>query len=184
MTIETVRLRLRELQQADLCSLAGTINNPRIARNLTRVPWPYDLNDARAFYEHTLALPPQSAVFVIADRSNPDRLLGVISYEGVTDPELGYWLDEPFWGKGIITEAARSVLRHAFMVTKVQRVLSRCMLGNEPSRRILVGLGFRPVDISSLYSNARGRAVTCQNFELTSREWRNHYDQTQTSHLT
>jgi hypothetical protein len=100
MTIETARLRLRELQEADLCSLAGTINNPRIARNLTRVPWPYDLNDARAFYEHALALPPQSAVFVITDRSSPDRLLGAISYEGVPDPELGYWLDEPYWEKG------------------------------------------------------------------------------------
>ena len=122
MTIETVRLRLRELQEADLCSLAGTINNPRIARNLTRVPWPYDLNDARAFYEHTLALPPQSAVFVITDRSNPDRLLGAISYEGVPDPELGYWLDEPYWGKGIITEAARSVIQHAFLASGVQKI--------------------------------------------------------------
>ena len=181
MTIETVRLRLRELQEADLCSLAGTINNPRIARNLTRVPWPYDLNDARAFYEHTLALQPQSAVFVITDRSNPDRLLGAISYEGVPDPELGYWLDEPYWGKGIITEAARSVIQHAFLASGVQRLISRCILGNEPSRRILVGLGFRPVDVSLVSSNARGRAVTCQNFELTSREWRYHYDQTQTS---
>jgi RimJ/RimL family protein N-acetyltransferase len=184
MTIETARLRLRELQEADLCSLAGTINNPRIARNLTRVPWPYDLNDARTFYEHTRALPPRAAVFVITNRSNPDRLLGVISYEGVPDPELAYWLDEPYWRKGIITEAARSVLWHAFMANGVERVLSRCMLGNEPSRRILVGLGFRPVDVSSLCSSARERAVTCQNFELTSREWRNHYDQTQTSHLT
>jgi RimJ/RimL family protein N-acetyltransferase len=172
MRITTVRLCLRELQAGDLCSLAGTINNPRITRNLTRVPWPYDLNDAQRFYEHTLTLPPQSAVYVITDRSNTDRLLGVISYEGVADPELGYWLDEPFWGKGIITEAARSVLRHAFIVTKVQRLLSRCILGNEPSRRILVGLGFRPVNIGSVYSIARGRAVISQNFELTSKEWR------------
>jgi RimJ/RimL family protein N-acetyltransferase len=175
MTIETDRLCLRELRAEDLCSLAATINNPRIARNLTRVPWPYDLNDARAFYEHTLTLPPQSAVFVISDQSNPDRLLGVISYEGVPDPELGYWLGERLWGRGIISEAARRVMRHAFQETGVKRVLSRCILGNEPSRRILVGLGFRPVDISSVYSNARVDVVVCQNFELTLSEWR-HFD--------
>ena len=67
-------------------------------------------------------------------------------------------------------------MRQAFQETGVERVLSRCILGNEPSRRILAGLGFRPVDISSLYSNARGRVVITQNFELTSREWRYYFE--------
>jgi RimJ/RimL family protein N-acetyltransferase len=171
MQIETPRLRLRPLEATDLLSVAATINNPRIARNLTRVPWPYDLDDARDFYARTLALPPQSAVFVITVRSNPDRPVGVISYEGLPDPELGYWLEEPFWGNGIIGEAAREVVHHAFMAAQVQRLLSRCILGNEPSRRILVGLGFRPVEISPVYSHARGRVVVSQKFELTFREW-------------
>jgi RimJ/RimL family protein N-acetyltransferase len=102
----------------------------------------------------------------------PDRLVGVIGYEGSPDPELGYWLDEPLWGKGIVSEAARAVVEHAFAKSHLDRLLSRCILGNEPSRRILVGLGFRPVGISSVYSSARGCDVVSQKFELTSKEWR------------
>src|SRR5688572_29194205 len=170
--IETQRLNLRPLQATDLLGLATTINNPRIARNLTTVPWPYDLNDARSFYEHILTLPPQSAVFVVAIRAEGDRLVGVIGYEGSPDPELGYWLDEPLWGKGIVSEATRAVVEHAFAKSHLDRLLSRCILGNEPSRRILVGLGFRSVGISSVYSSARGCDVVSQKFELTSKEWR------------
>jgi RimJ/RimL family protein N-acetyltransferase len=101
-------------------------------------------------------------------------VIGIIGYEGASNSELGYWLGEDYWGKGILSEAARAVVRHAFTVSGNERLVSRCILGNEPSRRILIGLGFRPVGISSLYSSAGKSAVTSQEFELTSREWRIH----------
>jgi 8-oxo-dGTP diphosphatase len=172
MNIRTSRLELRPVREADLMSLVAALSNPRIARNLTRVPWPYSLNDAHRFYEHTLRLPPQSSILAITLRANVDQLVGVIAYEGMPVPELGYWLGEAFWNKGITSEAASTVIERAFTVSGNERVQSRCILGNEPSRSVLIGLGFRPVGISSVYSKARKRNVISQTFELTANEWR------------
>jgi hypothetical protein len=55
--------------------------------------WPYDLDDARNFYDYTLNLAPPSAVFAIKS-SSEENLLGVIGYEGSTNQALGYWLEE------------------------------------------------------------------------------------------
>jgi|RhiMetdeSRZDD1v2_1073273.scaffolds.fasta_scaffold72378_1 8-oxo-dGTP diphosphatase len=172
MNIRTSRLELRPVREADLMSLVAALSNPRIARNLTRVPWPYGLNDARHFYEQTLRLPPQSSILAITLRANVDQLVGVIAYEGMPVPELGYWLGEAFWNKGITSEAASAVIERAFTVSGNERVRSRCILGNEPSRRVLIGLGSKPVGISSVYSKARKRNVISQTFELTANEWR------------
>jgi RimJ/RimL family protein N-acetyltransferase len=169
--IETTRLNLRPLWMCDLPLLASVINNPRISRNLARVPWPYKLDDARNFYDYTRNLPFGSAVFAITLRPGSNRVVGLIGYEGAPHPELGYWLAEEYWGKGLIREGARAVVEHAFSNSDVDRLISRCMLGNEQSRCILVTLGFRPTEICPVYSIARDYVVTSQAFELTSREW-------------
>jgi len=168
--LQTVRLNLRPVRDADLISLTAAVNNPRIVRNLMRVPWPYDLDDARSFYEHTLELPRRSAVLAIALRAS-DQLIGVIGYEGEPDAELGYWLDEAYWGKGIISEAASAVVHQAFRLKGIERLHSGCIIGNEASRKVLVKLGFRPMGVSSVYSGVRRSYVIIQKFELTSREW-------------
>ncbi len=172
MNTQTSQLELRPVRETDLMSLVAALSNPRIARNLARVPWPYSLNDARSFYEQTLRLPPRSSILAIALRANVDQLIGVIACEGTPVPELGYWLSEAFSNKGITSEAASAVIEQAFTVSGNERLQSRCILGNEPSRRVLIGLGFRPVGISSVYSKARKRNVVSQTFELTANEWR------------
>ena len=56
--------------------------------------------------------------------------------------ELGYWLAKPYWGKGIITEAAQEIIRHAFAELKLQRVWCGYYDGNVKSRRVMDKLGF------------------------------------------
>jgi RimJ/RimL family protein N-acetyltransferase len=79
--ILTQRLILRPLRDSDLIALASEINNPRIANNLGRVPWPYRLDDARAFYDRTRNLPPPAAVFALALRPREEPLIGLSGYE-------------------------------------------------------------------------------------------------------
>ena len=62
-TLNTERLLLRPLCENDLVALAAAVNNPRIVRNLLRLPWPYRLDDARSFLAYTQNLPPASAIF-------------------------------------------------------------------------------------------------------------------------
>ena len=56
--------------------------------------------------------------------------------------ELGYWLGKPFWGQGIIPEASRELLRHAFTELGMKRIWCGYYDGNEKSRRVQAKLGF------------------------------------------
>ena len=57
--------------------------------------------------------------------------------------ELGYWLGKPFWGRGIMPEAARELLRHAFEDLGMQKVWCAYYDGNEKSKRVQEKVGFR-----------------------------------------
>lgn len=56
--------------------------------------------------------------------------------------ELGYWLGKPLWGQGIIPEASREMLRHAFEDLGMNRIWCGYYEGNEKSRRVQEKLGF------------------------------------------
>lgn len=56
--------------------------------------------------------------------------------------ELGYWLGKPFWGQGLIPEAARELLRYAFEELGMRAVWCGYYEGNEKSRRVQEKLGF------------------------------------------
>lgn len=171
-TLTTPRLALRPLRHDDLISLAAAVNNLRVARNLLRVPWPYHLDHARAFYDHTRILPTGSASFAILTRAAPAMIAGIAGYESEgCRTELGYWLAEPCWGRGYMREAAGAVLAHAFAKTRLDRLFSRCAIDNEASRRILLGLGFRPTGTECLFFPARRSDILTQTYELTAREW-------------
>jgi RimJ/RimL family protein N-acetyltransferase len=170
--LTTPRLALRPLRRDDLLSLTAAVNNPRVARNLLRVPWPYHLDNARMFYDHTQALPPPSAVFAILTHAAPAMIAGMAGYESDgRHSELGYWLAEPFWGRGYMREATGAVLAHAFAKTGVDRLCSRCAIDNEASRRILYDLGFRPTGTNLVFFPVRRSTILTQTFELTAREW-------------
>lgn len=57
--------------------------------------------------------------------------------------ELGYWLGKSFWGQGIMPEAAREILRHAFEDLRMQKVWCAYYDGNTKSKRVQEKCGFR-----------------------------------------
>jgi RimJ/RimL family protein N-acetyltransferase len=172
-TILTQRLALRPLREDDLVALAAAVNNDRIARNLLRVPWPYDLNHARAFHLYTKNLPARSAVFAIALADDSATVIGIVGYEpsGI-DWELGYWLSEEHWGKGYMGEAAQAAVGHAFTISAHERLMSCCFIDNAASRHVLLRLGFRPAGTGSVLAPVRQQQVVTQKFELSAKEWR------------
>ena len=57
--------------------------------------------------------------------------------------ELGYWIGEPFWGKGIAVEACRVLLEYVFREFGPERLQARVIEGNAASSRVLDKLGFQ-----------------------------------------
>ena len=76
------------------------------------------------------------------------KLIGSIGFhrndlaEDDDEYELGYWIGKPFWGQGLIPEAAREMLRYAFEDLGMNRIWCGYYDGNEKSRRVQEKLGF------------------------------------------
>jgi RimJ/RimL family protein N-acetyltransferase len=167
-TIQTRRLALRGLRESDALALAQLVNNPRIACNLIAVRHPYTLDDAQSW----LRSGNQAHVFAVILEK---ELIGIVGLEPdpsvISSAELGYWLGEPWWGRGLMAEAASAVLGHAFTSAGLERLTSGCRYGNEASWRILSRLGFRHVSHARVYSLGRKAMMEIATFELTRREW-------------
>ena len=173
-TIKTDRLLLRPLRESDLASLTATLNNYRIVRNTSRIPWPYRLDDAREHLGRVSHAVPGTLQLTIVGKARPDAILGGIGYEAGAaghSAELGYWLAEPFWARGLGYEAAKAVTAHGFEVAGHERLMASYRHGNEASRRILDRLGFRIVGHDMMYSRGAGHETPVARLELTRREW-------------
>ena len=114
--IETTRLRIRPLRDDDLADLVRLIDNWAVARWLSSVPHPYTEADGRTWLElvqqdHASGRPRRFAVAL----KKTDRLIGGVGLHGSTgdereEPGLGYWLGQPYWGKGYAREAVAAII--------------------------------------------------------------------------
>lgn len=164
-TLRTRNLTLRPPQPADADALVRGLGNFNVARWTGRVPHPYGAADAEAFLAHCRTLPAESLVCAIA---RADDLIGVI---GIEHGEIGYWLAEAHWGHGYGSEAARAMTDHAFSMQDREDLVASYHLGNEASRRILLGLGFVETGQGSAFSRARQAAVPHMTLKLTRAAW-------------
>ncbi len=172
--IETQRLTLRNLQESDLAKLVVELNNYNIARNTSRIPQPYHMDDAIEFLRFTRTLDERSLVCAIASNATPHEICGVISYEFKAekdDAELGYWLAEAQWGKGLMGEAAMAVVSHAFTSSHLDKLIACYHNDNPVSGRILRGLGFVEIAQCTSFSKAQGKEVPITNMHLTHAIW-------------
>ncbi|AFL84062.1 acetyltransferase, ribosomal protein N-acetylase [Belliella baltica DSM 15883] len=122
-------------------------NNPKIAQNLRDTfPHPYTIHDARHWIEHNMKFnPPQN--FAIEYN---DQLVGSVGGEIGKDElrtnlEIGFWVAEPFWGKGIATEAVQLYAEYILdKFAEIKRIYSQVYDFNTSSMKVLENAGFIP----------------------------------------
>lgn len=135
---------LRPWHENDLENLVKYANNPNIAKNMTDgFPFPYTIEKAKSF----IAMANQSVPVRIFAIDLQGEAIGGIGIHPLSDiyrqnAELGYWLAEPFWGQGIISEAIRQVLTRAFKNKELHRVFARPFGSNTASQKVLEKNGF------------------------------------------
>ncbi len=152
--IEGERVSLRTLKLSDARRLAEFVAPYEVASMLARVPHPYRLVDAEAFLAHDLSGSNGSKTFAIDDGHG---LIGIVGFIGLdtSTPELGYWLGKPYWGRGLMTEAARLALSWLFSTTSFDTVIAGAFADNPASLRIQKKLGFTVVGSRKVRSEAR-----------------------------
>lgn len=141
--LPTCTLRLwREGDQSDLVRHA---NNPRVATNLRDLfPQPYTPRDADEWISRLSRQLP-GLHFAIAVE---DRVVGGIGLLPGSDvnriqAEVGYWLGEAYWGRGIATDAVRGLTRQAFRALDLNRLFALPFANNSASCRVLEKAGYR-----------------------------------------
>jgi [ribosomal protein S5]-alanine N-acetyltransferase len=128
----------------DAVAIQRHANNRKIWINLRDIfPHPYTLEDARAFLGFVQNEQPRTT-FAIATESEAIGCLGLRLGTDVhrQTAELGYWLGESFWGRGIMSEAVQEFTRWAFEAFDLQRIFAQPFENNKASARVLEKAGF------------------------------------------
>lgn len=139
-----MNFKLRPWKTDDLDALVKHANNPNVAKNMTDgFPHPYTPEKGMAFIEMAI----QEPIHLFAIDINGEAV-GGIGIHPMSDiqrknAELGYWLAEPFWGKGIITEAIKQIVPIGFKLYDINRIFARPFGTNIGSQLALEKAGFK-----------------------------------------
>lgn len=128
----------------DAPSLAIHANNRAIWKNLRdRMPHPYSLSDARAWIARVEHEEPRTS-FVIDINGEAVGGISLVLGSDIErcSAEVGYWLGETYWGRGIITSALRRICAYAFEDLLLERVFATPIVWNPASVRVLEKAGF------------------------------------------
>lgn len=144
MALETERLILRPWDAADAEECYKYAKDPRVGPS---AGWPThtDPEHSRRVILDVLSAPETFAI-VLKETGLPIGSIGLHRNDlaqKADEMELGYWLGVPYWGRGLTTEAAREMLRHAFEDLKLERVWCGYYEGNLRSKRVQEKLGFK-----------------------------------------
>lgn len=145
--LTTDRLLLRPFTAADVDRVTDLLQHPDIAATTLYIPYPYERDDAASWIAtHAPAAElGHSLNWAICDRASGE-VMGTIGLElhgyhrrGM----LGYWLGVPYWGRGIMSEAARAVVDFGFDTLDLHRIEATCMPHNVGSSRVMEKAGMR-----------------------------------------
>ena len=146
MILETERLILRPWDGSDAESLYEYAKDDRVGP-IARWPPHTSVENSREIIKNVLSVPETYAVC----RKDDNKAIGSIGLMigknsnlclPENEGEIGYWIGVPFWGQGLIPEAARELIRHAFDDLQFVRLWCGYFDGNEKSKRCQEKCGF------------------------------------------
>jgi ribosomal-protein-alanine N-acetyltransferase len=144
MNLELGKCSIRSWRPDDAAALQRYADNRNIWINLRDIfPHPYTLVNARSFIEFIAQQKPET-IFALATAAEAIGCIGLKLGEDVhrKTAELGYWLGEPFWGRGIMTEAVNAFVSYAFSAFDLVRIYAEPFADNLASVRVLEHASF------------------------------------------
>ena len=144
MEIKTPTCTVRSWEWRDRDAIVRHANNKKVSINLRdRFPHPYTARDARTWLDIVIGIKPETN-FAIAVGSEAVGGIGftVQPDVGHRSAEIGYWLGEEFWGRGITTDALKAVTDYAFANFDLCRLFAHVFEWNGASARVLEKAGY------------------------------------------
>lgn len=161
---------IRKWRLSDAADLAAALSNPNILNNLRDgLPYPYTEQDGKDYISAMLSSDVNEVfAFAITVDDKAVGSIGVFRQENIhrQTAELGYYISEECWGKGLMTEAVRQICRYVFEKSDIIRIYAEPFAHNAASCRVLEKAGFQYE--GTLRSNAvkNGKVVDMKMYSL------------------
>lgn len=168
MKIVKDRFVLRPWNIGDSKSLVKYANNINVWNNVRDYfPHPYNENDAKTFIDLVSGKP---FIQEMAIEIN-NEAVGGLGFIPMTDverlnAEIGYWVGEPFWNKGIVTEAVAAFIDYIFLNTDIIRLYATIFEFNIASMKVLEKNGFSKIGILKRAAIKNGKIIDLHYYEL------------------
>lgn len=165
---------LRKLRHSDAESLAKHANNRNIARFLRDgFPHPYRLSDAKSWI--SMVLEGKDIVYTIEVEGEACGGIGLHRMKDVYrfNAEIGYWLSEQHWGKGIVTEAVKLMVDEGFTREPFTRIYAGVFSNNKASMRVLEKCGFRQEAVFTRSVKKEGVYLDEHIYSILKENWKN-----------
>ncbi|MDD6210950.1 MAG: GNAT family protein [Bacteroidales bacterium] len=158
---------LRKWEIADAHSLSENIGNIHIWNNVRdALPYPYTVKDAIAFIEMNQGR--KNCNFAIEINGIAVGGVGFIPQKDVErlNAEIGYWLGEKFWNKGIMSQALRDLVDYIFTETEIIRLFASVFDFNKSSMRVLEKVGFEKKAVFRKAAIKKNQIIDMHYYEL------------------
>lgn len=166
----TMTCKIRKWELTDAKDLAAAISNEKVQDNLRDgLPYPYTEQDGVEFISAMLsANEEETFAFAITVDDRVVGSIGVFRQGNIhrRTAELGYYIAEEYWGRGIMTDAVRQICAHVFAKSDIIRIYAEPFAYNIASCRVLEKAGFQYE--GTLRSNAvkQGRVIDMKMYSL------------------
>ena len=142
-----MKCRIRKWELSDAKDLAAALSNKKVQDNLRDgLPYPYTEQDGKDFISAMLSADEnETFAFAITVDNTVIGSIGIFRQENIhrQTAELGYYIAEEYWGKGIMTEAVRQICEYVFRESDIIRIYAEPFVYNIASCRVLEKAGFQ-----------------------------------------
>lgn len=147
MVFKTSRFTIRPFKLSDATDLTRNINNPKVARYTTSIPHPYKLQDAENWLKKQVKVygmkEPENIVWAIEVDGEVVGAIGIHKIVFGHKAELGAWIAQKHWNKGIMTQVIKIITTFAFKAFKLKRIYARIFMPNLGSKAVAEKNGFK-----------------------------------------
>ena len=169
-----MKCRIRKWELSDAKDLAVALSNKKVQDNLRDgLPYPYTEQDGKEFISAMLSADEnETFAFAITVDNMVIGSIGIFRQGNIhrQTAELGYYIAEEYWGKGIMTEAVKQICEYVFANSDIIRIYAEPFAYNIASCRVLEKVGFQYE--GTLRSNAvkNGRVIDMEMYSLLKAE--------------
>lgn len=166
---------IRKWQRSDAADLSKALSDRAVLDNLRDgIPFPYTEQHALEYIEAMLdADEKDTFAFAVTENDRAIGSIGAFRQQNIhyRTAELGYYLAQPYWGKGIMTKAVSLLCQHIFESTDILRIFAEPFDYNTGSIRVLEKAGFSFEGTMRQNAFKNGRVLDMRLYSLTKDDW-------------